>query len=135
MAGDRPRVTVTTRFLVTTKTESSEQIAKFVMLLAGADGPSTESPETAIPGTAGRLRVRRVSATEGIAEFEVLGLNPSGDVKPATPESFTVDMTTKPLISMVWGGFYLMMAGGLLAMIRRGKDAKRATAELVPAVA
>jgi cytochrome c biogenesis factor len=26
----------------------------------------------------------------------------------------------------VWGGFYLMMAGGLIAMVRRAQDARQA---------
>jgi LPXTG-motif cell wall-anchored protein len=36
-------------------------------------------------------------------------------------------VTVKPLISLVWGGFYVMMAGGLLALLRRGKDAHAAS--------
>jgi cytochrome c-type biogenesis protein CcmF len=46
--------------------------------------------------------------------------------QPATPENFTVDITHKPLISLVWGGFYLMMAGGIVAMVRRAMDARQA---------
>ncbi len=121
----RPRVIVTSRFLVTTATESSEVPVRFTMLMGGEAG-QTQAEEAAIPGTNGRFKLRRTSATEGTCEIEVLGLNPAGDVKPPTPENFTVDVTTKPLISLVWGGFYVMMAGGLVAMIRRGKDARRA---------
>ncbi len=121
----RPRVIVTSRFLVTTATESSEVPVRFTMLM-GAEAGQTQAEEAAIPGTNGRFKLRRTSATEGTCEIEVLGLNPAGDVKPPTPENFTVDVTTKPLISLVWGGFYVMMAGGLVAMIRRGKDARRA---------
>ena len=126
VSSSRPRVTVTTHFLVTTKTQSSEEIAQLIMFLGGAEGPSTETVETPIPGTKGRFKIHRVSASEGMAEFEVLGLDPAGDLKPATAESFTVDVTTKPLISLVWGGFYLIMAGGFVAMIRRARDAKKA---------
>jgi cytochrome c biogenesis factor len=46
--------------------------------------------------------------------------------QPTTPENFTVDITHKPLISLVWGGFYLMMAGGIVAMVRRAMDARQA---------
>lgn len=118
----RPRVLVTAHFLVTSAKQSSEETARFVMYLAGSGG--SESPETPIPGTNGRFRIRRVSAGEGLTEVEVLGLDPAGDLRPATPESFTVDVTTKPLISLVWGGFYVMMAGAVLAMVRRSRDAR-----------
>jgi cytochrome c-type biogenesis protein CcmF len=127
VSSDRPRVTVTAHYLVTTAQQSAEQIARFVMFIGPSEGAS-ESPETGIPGTAGRFRIRRVSATEGTSEIEVLGLNPAGDLKPATPESFSMDVTTKPLISLVWGGFYVMMAGALLALVRRGKETRRAAA-------
>jgi cytochrome c biogenesis factor len=59
-------------------------------------------------------------------EIEALGVNPAGDLKPPTSESFSVDVTVKPLISLVWGGFYVMMAGGLLALVRRSRDAHAA---------
>ncbi len=121
---EQPRVTVISRFLVTSKTESSERLARLVMFMGEAN--RTEAEETPIPGTSARFRVRRVSATEGTAEIEVLGLDPKGDLKPATPESFSVDITRKPLISLVWGGFYIMMAGAIVAMARRAGDARRA---------
>ncbi|HKC23480.1 MAG TPA: cytochrome c biogenesis protein CcsA, partial [Thermoanaerobaculia bacterium] len=128
VSSDRPRVTVTAHYLVTTAKQSSEQIARFVMFLGPAEGGASESPETGIPGTAGRFRIRRVSATEGTSEIEVLGLNPAGDLKPATAESFSMDVTTKPLISLVWGGFYVMMAGAFLALLRRGRETRRVAA-------
>jgi cytochrome c biogenesis factor len=124
---DTPRVTVTARYLVTTKTESNEVEGRIVMLLGGAGGTQgIQAEEVAIPGTPGRFRIRKTSASEGISEIEVLGLNPGSDLKPATQESFSVDVTRKPLISLVWTGFYIMMAGGILAMIRRTKDANQA---------
>jgi hypothetical protein len=33
-------------------------------------------------------------------------------------------------MNLVWGGFYVMMAGGLLALVKRTREAKRA---VVPA--
>jgi cytochrome c-type biogenesis protein CcmF len=127
VSSDRPRVTVTANFLVTTADVSEERAARLVMFLGGAAaGEATESPETSLPGGKGRLKIRRVSPNESTCEIEVLGIAPGGDIKPATPESFSMDVTTKPLISLVWGGFYVMMAGGLLALVRRGKDARKA---------
>jgi hypothetical protein len=38
-------------------------------------------------------------------------------------------VTRKPLIALVWAGFYVMMAGGLLAFVRRAGEARRAVLE------
>ena len=72
------------------------------------------------------MRLKRVSPTEGTCEVELLGVAAGGDLKPATAETLSIDVTTKPLISLVWGGFYVMMAGGLVALLRRAKDSRRA---------
>ncbi len=45
---------------------------------------------------------------------------------PAVPETFSVDVTSKPLISLFWGRFYPMMAGGIVAMYPRATDARTA---------
>jgi cytochrome c biogenesis factor len=126
VSSDRPRVTVTGNFLVTTAEVSEEKTAKLVMYFGGgAPESSTESPETPLPGK-GRLKLRRVSPNEGTCELELLGLSPGSDLKPATGETFSVDLTTKPLISLVWGGFYVMMAGGITALLRRARDSRQA---------
>jgi hypothetical protein len=123
----RPHVTVTGNFLVTTAEASEEKTAQLLMYFgAGAGDSTTESPETPLPGK-GRLKLRRVSPTEGTCEIELLGLSQASDLKPATAETLSVDVTTKPLISLVWGGFYVMMAGGLTALFRRARDSRQAS--------
>jgi hypothetical protein len=52
--------------------------------------------------------------------------NPADEHQPATVESLSVDVTHKPLIVLVWAGFYVMMAGGVLAFVKRARDARRA---------
>jgi cytochrome c-type biogenesis protein CcmF len=122
----RPHVTVTANFLVTTAEIAEEKTAKFVMYFGGGEGAqATEAPETPLPGK-GRMRIKRVSPNEGTCEVELLGVAAGGDLKPATAETLSIDVTTKPLISLVWGGFYVMMAGGLVALLRRAKDSRRA---------
>ena len=112
---------------VTSGGQTSEVTPKFVVTLGGSEGQRMENPESALPGTdEGRVRIRRVSPNDGAVELELLGLDPNGDLKPATPESFSVDVTTKPLIALVWAGFYVMMLGGIVAMIKRAKDARQA---------
>ncbi len=127
VASARPHVTVTGNFLVTTAEASEEKTARLVMYFGGANAESaSESPETALPGK-GRLKLLKVSPNEGICEIELLGVAPGGDLKPATGETLSVDLTTKPLISLVWGGFYVMMAGGLVALVRRARDSRQAS--------
>ena len=119
--------TIGSRLEVTAGGNTAEVTPKFIVSLGGPEGQRMESPDTPLPGTEnGMVRVRRVSPNDGAVELELLGLDPTGDVKPATPESLSIDVTTKPLISLVWAGFYVMMLGGILAMIKRAKDARQA---------
>jgi cytochrome c-type biogenesis protein CcmF len=123
-----PRVTLNAKFVVAAGGKSTETTAQLVMFM-GADGGEgmQQAPDVPIPGTPnGRFRIARVAGNDGSMEIEALGLNPAGDLKPATPESFSVDVTVKPLISLVWAGFYVMMAGGLVALLRRSRDAHAA---------
>jgi cytochrome c-type biogenesis protein CcmF len=123
----RPHVTVTANFLVTTAEVAEEKTAKYVMYFgATAGGPATEAPDTPLPGR-GRMRIKRVSPNEGTCELELMGVAAGGDLKPATAETLSIDVTTKPLISLVWGGFYVMMLGGLVALLRRAKDSRQAS--------
>ena len=121
-----PRVTLNAKMLVTPPgAKPLEQTAKMVITMGANEQTESSASDTAIPGTAGRYRILRAAGADSL-EIEVLGLNPAGDVKPPTTESFSVDITTKPLISLVWGGFYVMMAGGLVALVRRARDSRQA---------
>ena len=126
-AATRPHVTVTANFLITTAEAAEEKTATFVMYFGNTEGgPATEAPDTSLPGK-GKLRIKRVSPNEGTCEIELMGVAPGGDLKPATQETFSIDVTTKPLISLVWAGFYIMMAGGLVALLRRARDSRSAS--------
>jgi hypothetical protein len=94
--------------------------------VAHLDGASpNEGKPFSIPGTAaGVMTVQGVSAAEESVVLNVTGLG--GDFVAATPETLSVDVTRKPLISLVWGGFYVMMFGGLLAFIKRSGQARAA---------
>ena len=88
-----------------------------------------EAEEAAIPGFPnGRMRVLAVSPNDGAVVVRLVGVskNPADEFQAATVESLAVDVTRKPLIGMVWGGFYVMMAGGLLAFVKRSREARRA---------
>jgi cytochrome c-type biogenesis protein CcmF len=117
------QVAVTGNFEVGAQGAAKKASPKLTVQLGG--GGQTFEPAT-VPGSKVTLKLVKASASEGIAEVEVLGLAGAGDLKPATPESFSVDVTTKPLISLVWAGFYILMSGGLVAMVRRARDAHKA---------
>ena len=81
-----------------------------------------------MPGA--KVRVLAVSPNDGAVVLRLTGVskNPADEFQAATVESLSVDVTHKPLIALVWGGFYVMMAGGLLAFIKRSGEARRAVA-------
>ena len=69
-----------------------------------------------------------VSPSDGSVVLRLRGLSkdPGAEHQAATRESLSVEVTRKPLINLVWGGFYVMMAGGLLALYKRAREARRA---------
>lgn len=96
------------------------------------DGREAEAEELAIPGVAGgRMRVEAVSPSDGSVILRVRGIskNPADEFQAATTESLSVEVTRKPLISLVWGGFYVLMAGAILALVKRTREARKAVLE------
>ncbi|MDQ2977923.1 MAG: cytochrome c biogenesis protein CcsA [Acidobacteriota bacterium] len=96
------------------------------------DGGETDAPEVEIPGKPnGRMQVLAVSPNDGAVILRLRGVSrdPSAEHRAATTESLSVDVTRKPLIALVWGGFYVMMAGALIALVKRTREARRAAVE------
>jgi cytochrome c-type biogenesis protein CcmF len=93
------------------------------------DGTEPESPEVEVPGVAGAvMRVVAVSPSDGAVLLRLRGISKdrAAEFQAATRESLSLEVTRKPLINLVWGGFYVMMAGGLLALVKRTREARRA---------
>jgi cytochrome c-type biogenesis protein CcmF len=102
-----------------------KQALSYVAHLDGStQNEGRPSPVVGIAGSA--MRIDSVSAADGSVTLNVTGL--TSDVIAAIPETLSVDVTRKPLIALVWGGFYVMMAGALLAFIRRAGQARSALA-------
>jgi hypothetical protein len=98
------------------------------------DGSEPEAPELEIPGLTGAfMKVMAVSPSDEAVVLRLRGISkdPAAEFQAATRESLSVEVTRKPLINLVWGGFYVMMAGGILALVKRTREARRA---VVPAV-
>ena len=105
-------ITIGTVFAVTRNGKTSQ--VRPVYKLNPASG-QVETPPTDLPG-GGAIRVSRIDASAGNVEIELGGI--------ANPPTLAVDVTTKPLIEMVWFGLYLMLGGGGLAMVLRFRDAR-----------
>jgi hypothetical protein len=96
------------------------------------DGGETDAPEVEIPGVPnGRMQVLAVSPNDGAVVLKLRGVSrdPSAEHRAATTESLSVDVTRKPLIALVWGGFYVLMTGALIALVKRSREARRAAVE------
>ncbi len=77
------------------------------------------SQPTVLPG-GGTVVVSGINANDGKVELQIFGLG-GADVEPA---QLSIDVTRKPLIQLVWFGLYVILAGGLLSMWRRLRQAR-----------
>jgi cytochrome c-type biogenesis protein CcmF len=80
-----------------------------------ADG-RVETPPMALPG-GGAVMVSGINATTHKVRLDLDGV--------ASPAHLSIDVTHKPLISLVWGGLFVVLAGGILATINRLRQARK----------
>ena len=71
---------------------------------------TVETPPMPLPG-GGSIVVSGINATSGAVQFDLTGI--------ANPAKLSVDITRKPLILLVWGGFLIVLLGGILATFQR----------------
>jgi cytochrome c-type biogenesis protein CcmF len=94
------------------------------------DTEEAEAEDLDIPGVpGGKMRVVAVSPKDGAVVLRMQGVSKdrASEYQAATHESLSVDVTRKPMIAFVWGGFYVMMAGAFLAFLKRAREARHAT--------
>ena len=126
MRGEKT-VLVLTDLTITPPDGSKHDVTvKYTFHMDRGEGDSPEQDIPGIPG--GRVQVLAVSPNDGAVVLRLQGVskNPADEHRAATTESLSVDVTRKPLISLVWGGFYVMMAGALVALFKRAKEARKA---------
>lgn len=126
MRGEKTILVLTDLTITTPDGSNHDMTIKYVFHM---DGREAEAEELAIPGFPnGKIRVMAVSPNDGAVVVRLTGVskNPADEFQAATVESLSVDVTRKPLIGLVWGGFYVMMAGGLLAFLKRAREARKA---------
>jgi len=130
--GDDKTVAITANFTVTPDGKPAQaQALEYVAHMDGS-APNEGRPQ-AVPGfSSSSMVIQNVIPVQGVVQLNVAGL--TADFVPPTPETLSVDVTNKPLIALVWGGFYVMMAGALVAFIKRAGQARSAAAS-VPSAA
>jgi cytochrome c-type biogenesis protein CcmF len=126
LTGDK-KVLVLTDLTITPPDGSSHDLTlRFLFFM---DGRPTEAQVVEVPGVAGsQMKVLAVSPNDGAVVLWMKGVSkdPSQEYQPATTESLSIEVTHKPLISLVWGGFYVLMAGAALAFVKRTREARKA---------
>ncbi len=77
-----------------------------------------EFPPVDLPG-GGQVALGGIDATAGAVRLLFAGVEGT-----AQPARLSLDVTRKPLIQLVWGGFYVILAGGLLAIAARARQVR-----------
>jgi cytochrome c-type biogenesis protein CcmF len=85
-----------------------------------APGGRAEFPPAALPG-GGRVALGGIDASQGRARFLV---QTAASATTGTPGRLSLDVTTKPLVQLVWIGVYVVMLGGILALVARVRQLK-----------
>ena len=80
-----------------------------------ADG-RVDTPQMPLPG-GGAVMVSGINATTGKVLLDLGGL--------ANAARLSLDVTRKPLISLVWGGLYVVLAGGILSTVNRLRQVRK----------
>jgi cytochrome c-type biogenesis protein CcmF len=124
------KINIGTVFKVTDKTGKTTEIEPFYH--GGAAGESRKDAE--LPGLPGvMLRLGKLNPND--KSVEALVLDPSAPGDPGEPMTFSVDLTIKPMISLLWTGLLVLLAGGILSVVRRGEEFSTAVASQTPPAA
>jgi hypothetical protein len=95
----------------------SEEVTAFYR----SDAAGERHEDAAVPGLSGvTLRVGRMNANEKLLEVEVL--DPDAPPDAGDKMRFSLDLTVKPLIGLLWAGLTVLLLGGILAVVRRGEE-------------
>ncbi|MGE5235454.1 MAG: heme lyase CcmF/NrfE family subunit [Acidobacteriota bacterium] len=80
-----------------------------------------EHVDAAVPGLDGvMLRLGKMNANA--KSVEVLVVDPKAAPDAGDPMRFAVDFTIKPMIGLLWTGLVVLLAGGIMAVLRRGEE-------------
>lgn len=102
------------------KDASGTVVGEATAKVSQVNGSEQREPAT-LPGLPGvQIRVDGMNATEKVAQVVVL--DPTAPPDQGDPAKFSVDVTIKPMIGLLWAGLVVLLIGGILAVIRRGTE-------------
>lgn len=105
---------MTVRAVLTLEGEPRREIKPVFKVIPGSE---PDTPFVEIPGHNLRIKLDRIEASSGTVRLTWRGENAT-----TTPAEAVVDVTIVPLISLVWLGTLLMVAGGILALLPERGD-------------
>lgn len=86
------------------------------------DGEMHSDP-VAIPGTAYRIKINSVNAGSGTVR---LGIIDDGAGAAKARDMLAIEISEKPLISILWFGTLIFIAGSFMSLLNRRRDARNA---------
>lgn len=104
------------RARVVVRSESGDELMLAPAYRLGPDGAAAFSPVAMPDG--GSLALSGIDATGG--RIRLVARPPGTDA--GRPARLALDLSVKPLMQVVWGGFYLVLLGGLLSLIGRRQE-------------
>jgi hypothetical protein len=108
-------------FGVVFNVEVDGQTIEVIPTYRGGMGGEPVITPAVVPGTGGMtLSPGRIDAEGGTVQLQIY--DPAMAPKGATPASLVLDVSTKPLISLVWIGTIMIMIGITMAIVLRRKD-------------
>jgi cytochrome c-type biogenesis protein CcmF len=101
--------------------EHGGQTLEVVPTFRGGMGGQTTTTPAVVPGTDGvTLSIGRVDAEGGAVQLQVI--DPSLPAEAPATASLVLDVSTKPLIGLVWLGTILVVVGVVMAIVLRRID-------------
>jgi cytochrome c-type biogenesis protein CcmF len=101
--------------------ESGEDTFELEPTYRGNRGSAPLVTPAIVPGTGGiTLNLGRIDAENGTVELQII--DPAMPMPAPTRASLVLDVSTKPLISLVWVGTVLVVIGIFMALSLRRKD-------------
>ncbi|MEW5794946.1 MAG: cytochrome c biogenesis protein CcsA [Candidatus Zixiibacteriota bacterium] len=94
--------------------DSAQTIAPKVIQGSGDTGVESQPAEISLNGRKYQASIRQIIADQGVVVLDIPGLLPG-----ISPEKLILDISKKPMITLVWVGTTLILLGSLTSLYRR----------------
>jgi cytochrome c-type biogenesis protein CcmF len=101
--------------------ESAQHGSQVEPIYRFTSGGQVESQPLPLPG-GGQVAVGAIQASTGSVSLLLAGVDSQDTGKPP---QLALDVTRKPLIRLVWWGIYVVLLGGILALVHRARQVAR----------